>query len=266
MTVYNDYNCSGIFGGTENVGHYLMISADGKRALLVLSDFGGRGNVSVDWARAGFDLNGKKCYRLTPDENTPGKAVEVENMTAEFAAYPAEAYYFAADDSALDGFDAPYPGVGKSGQEFLNEIEKQQLWRKPAPTAKAELRLYLDDRICTALEDSMVADLYDEDVTLGEVTADGFKALGIITPEGMVAPGTANPVRIMPGCTTPAVDLAALLGKGKHKLAVKSFYCGEPFYNFIAVKLLTDTGEVTLEFRNQLEPDRSEINFELELI
>lgn len=66
--------------------------------------------------------------------------------------------------------------------------------------------------------------------------------------------------------TTAAIDLAVLLGKGHHKLAVKSFYKGEPFYNFITVKLTTDTEELSLEFRNQIETDRSEINFELDLI
>ena len=55
VAVFCDHNCAGVFGGAENVGRYLMISADGRRALLVLADFGGRGEVSVDWSRTGFD-------------------------------------------------------------------------------------------------------------------------------------------------------------------------------------------------------------------
>ena len=264
--VFNDYNCANIFSGAENVGHYLMISQDNQRALLVLSDFGGKGKISVDWQKTGFDPAGKKCFRLTPDESAPNKAVECEKMFAEFAAYPSEAYYFAADDSALADFETAYPTFGESGKKFMREIESQKRQRHPKPTVKAELRLYLDDHLCTALEDSMVVDLFDEDVTLGVVSETGFKALGIITPDGLVPPGTANAPRILSGMTTPAIDLAALLGKGHHKLAVKSFYNGEPFYNFITVKLTTDTEELSLEFRNQLETDRSEINFELDLI
>ena len=49
----------------------------------------------------------------------------------------------------------------------------------------------------------------------------------------------------------------------RHRLAVKSFYRHEPFYNFVMVKLTADEGECALEFRNQLECDRSEINWEL---
>ena len=266
VKVFNDYNCSGIFGGTENVGHYLMISADNKRALLVLSDFGGKGEVSVYWEQTGFDLQGKKCYRLAPGETDPGKVIETDRIFAEFSAYPAEAYYFACDDKALADFEQPYPETGNSGKAFLKEIELQKQWRHPAPTAKAELRLYLDDRLCTALEDSMVIDLYDEDVTLGTVTPDGFNALGIITPEKMGPPGTKDAARIFPGDTTAPVDLAKLLGKGHHRIAIKSFYKNEPFYSFVTVKLTTDAGEYSLEFRNQLENDRSEINFELDLI
>ena len=112
----------------------------------------------------------------------------------------------------------------------------------------------------------MVIDLYDEDVTLGTVTPEGFNALGIVTPEKMVPPGTKNAARIFPGDTTAPVDLAALLGRGHHHVAIKSYYKNEPFYNFITVKLTTDSGEYSLEFRNQLESDRSEINFELDLI
>ena len=109
----------------------------------------------------------------------------------------------------------------------------------------------------------MVIDLYDEDVKLGVIGPEGFHAIGIITPDGMVSPDCENAPRILPGTTTPPVDLAALLGKGHHRVAVKSFYKHEPFYNFVMVKLTTDDGERTLEFRNQLESDRSEIIWEL---
>lgn len=36
-------------------------------------------------------------------------------------------------------------------------------------------------------------------------------------------------------------------------------------YNFVMVKLITDSGEYSLEFRNQLEGDRSQITFDLEI-
>lgn len=265
VKVFNDYNCSGIWGGEKGIGHYLMISADNERALLVLSDFGGKGEVSVNWKVTGFDPSGKGCYRLAPDELSPGKAVKTEKISADFAAYPAEAFYFAPDNSALTDFEKDYPGYGQSGKAFLDEIEIQKQWRHPEPTSKAEFRLYLDDRLCTALEDSMVVDLYDEDVTLGVIESDGFHALGIITPDGMAAPDSKNAMRILPGTITAPVDLAALLGKGHHCVAVKSFYRHQPFYNFVMVKLITDSGEHTLEFRNQLESDRSQITFELEI-
>ena len=266
VAVFSDCNCVGVFGGAERVGHYLMVSADGRRALLVLADFGGRGEVSVDWSKTGFDPAGKRCFRLAPDESAPGQAREAETLTAEFAAYPAEAYYFAPDDAGIADFEADYPECGESGRAFLAEIERQRQWRHPAPTRKAELRLYLDDHLCTALEDSMLVDLFDEEVKLGVVTEDGFRPLGIITPDGLTPPDAEGGPRIQSGATTPPVDLAALLGPGKHHVAVKSYYHGEPFYSFITARLTTDAGEYALEFRNQLEPDRSELNFELTLI
>ena len=266
VAVFSDCNCAGVFGGAANVGHYLMVSADGRRALLVLSDFGGRGEVSVDWSKTGFDPAGKRCFRLAPDEASPGRAQEAGKLTAEFAAYPAEAYYFAPDDAGIAEFEADYPDCGQSGRAFLAEIEQQRQWRKPAPTRKAELRLYLDDHLCTALEDSMVVDLFDEEVKLGVVTKEGFRPLGIITPDGLTPPDADGGPRIQSGATTPPVDLAALLGPGKHHVAVKSYYHGGPFYNFVTARLTTDAGEYALEFRNQLEPDRSELNFELTLI
>ena len=266
VKVFSDYNCSGIFSGTENIGHYLMISPDNQRALLVLSDFGGKGEVAVNWQKTGFDPAGKKCFHLTPDESAPGKAEKAERMVAEFSNYPAEAYYFASDETDFSNYEAPYPQCGASGKAFLAELETQHQYRHLQPTKKAELKLYLDDHLCTALEDSMVVDLFDEDVTLGVVTENGFKALGIITADKLLKPGTLDAPRILSGMTTQTVDLSALLGKGHHKVAIKSYYKGEPFYNFITVKLTTDSGEYSLEFRNQLEADRSEINFELTLI
>ncbi|MCI5779796.1 MAG: hypothetical protein MR051_08310, partial [Lentisphaeria bacterium] len=250
VAVFGDCNCAGIFGGAEHVGHYLMISADGRRALLVLADFGGRGEVTVNWSKTGFDPAGKRCFRLAPGESSPGRAREAETLTADFAAYPAEAYYFAPDDSGIAEFEADYPECGGSGRAFLAEIERQKQWRHPAPTRRAELRLYLDDHLCTALEDSMVADLFDEEVKIGVVTETGFRALGIVTPEGLTPPDADGGPRIQSGATTPPVDLAALLGPGKHHVAVKSYYHGEPFYSFITVRLTTDAGECALEFRN----------------
>ena len=266
VAVFNDYNCSGVFGGAAGVGHYLMISADGNKALLVLSDFGGRGEVSVNWQLTGFDPAGKVCRRLTPNEDSPGVPQEFDRMIAEFAGYPAEAYCFAADEESFDGFEEPYPGCGKSGQAFLEDIERQRSWRHPEPTVKAGLTLYMDDHLCTALEDSMLVDLFDQQIKLEVKCGDRFKTLGIITPDGMVEPDAENTPIILSGCVTPEIDLVALLGRGKHQLRVKSFYHGEPFYSFVTARLATDKGVFPLEFRNQIESDRSELNFELDLV
>lgn len=266
VTVYNDYNCCGIFSGTENIGHYLMISDDGRRALLVLSDFGGRGNVSVDWARAGFDLTGKKCFMLTSDMTAPA-ACEIATpaeFAADFTGYPACAYFITPDDLPST-YLQPYPATGDSGKKYLAHVENQRLLRQVGTTAKAVLRLRLDDKICTALEDSMVIDLYDETIELGIWENDTFRVLGIITPAGLVPADTPDTPRIMPGDVTADIDLTTLLTPGKYRLGVKSNYMGDAFYNFVCVQLDTDHGTRELEFSNQLESDRAFINWNMEI-
>lgn len=264
VSVYSDYNSCGIFGGSEKIGHYLMISADRKRALLVLSDFGGKGNVSVNWEKISFSIKSKKVFHLTPNETSPGTAVETDVITAEFTEYPAEAYYF-TDCDIPDGFAEPYEQCGQSGKAFEAGIKSQREMRTVPATEKAVLQIYLDDRICTALEDSMVYDIYDATIRLGRMDKNGFNMLGIITPDEFL-PGVSDrndTPRLMPGDASKEIDLVKLLGKGTHKLAVKSFYQGLPFYNFVTVRLYCDDGYRELEFRNQLETDRSQITFEI---
>jgi hypothetical protein len=111
----------------------------------------------------------------------------------------------------------------------------------------------------------MVTDCYDESIRLGIIDGEKFQPLGIITPDGFITDDLErnDTPRIMPGESSVEIDLAELLGKGTYKLAVKSFYLGLPFYNFITVRLTTDAGKSELEFRNQLEIDRSQITFEI---
>ena len=56
----------------------------------------------------------KTVTACPPDEKSQGKAVRTEKLQAGFAAYPAEAYYFAPDDD------------GERTLEFRNQLESDR--------------------------------------------------------------------------------------------------------------------------------------------
>ncbi|NLF23444.1 MAG: hypothetical protein GX590_09825 [Lentisphaerae bacterium] len=72
------------------------------------------------------------------------------------------------------------------------------------------------------------------------------------------------------GDTAPAIELNGLLGPGTHRLALRSFHQGEPFYSFCHATLspvpeAADPRARRLVFMNEVEADRSRLTFTVNL-
>ena len=101
--------------------------------------------------------------------------------------------------------------------------------------------------------------LLDNDSFLVEFAADGSfeKICPILTREGK---------SLFCGESSVPLKLNDLLPPGRHELGIMATYHGEPFYSFFTVTLSDGNGDsYTLKFRNDIEPDRAFIHFDVEL-
>ena len=123
----------------------------------------------------------------------------------------------------------------------------------------------MDNSICTTLENSNFFDLFNERVYLMLRNEDGsLQKLGEIGRRGLCTEGEVpDEDRLHPGDFSAPIALKPLLGTGLHRLAVQSFYFGQPFYSLLTLLLRADDGqEMPMEFWSDLEPDRSCITWE----
>ncbi|MGN0870057.1 MAG: hypothetical protein ACI4UV_02615 [Victivallales bacterium] len=274
ITIFNDYNSCGIFIPEPERGHYLMISRDRKRALLIVSNFGsGCGKFSIKWEKTGFDPSGKHCWRLRPSLQSPGSADswEKEWLEADFQEYPAMAFFWSTESDELRKYSACYHQCGVRGKEYLEKVAGQRQLRSVGRNSgNPVFRVVLDNSICTSLEDSNYFDLFDNRLELVILQDNGkIKKVGEIGktsfyPDG----GCPKEDQLLPGDISPALPLHALLPPGKYRLGIRSIHQGEPFYSLISVQLKNsdhDTCWRQLDFYNDLEPDRSLLTWECEI-
>jgi hypothetical protein len=101
-------------------------------------------------------------------------------------------------------------------------------------------------------------DLYDVDFELRERMPDGtVKTFGWISKDGLVKKLPAGNKRLKPGDFSQKINLAKVLGKGRHDVQIYSTYKGYSFYSFVIAKITTDRLHGAVEFINELENDRS---------
>ena len=272
VRVFCDYNSSGIFSDAA-FGHYLMISADGKRALLVVADFGRTGTDSfrADWEKTGFSPAGKDCFRLRPTLTGPGKAEPYgkEELCPEFRGYPAVGFYWGDIKPAVRDFAKPYPALGASGKRYLQQVEEQRKLRETLCGRELAFRVFCDNSICTTLESSNYFDLWDNRFYLTERGNDGaWHELGEIGRKGLYRDGDVpEEERLRPGESSEEIRLDGLLPPGTHRLAVLSRHFGQPFYSLITLLFRSGAdGERAMEFCNDLEPDRSCITWQCTIL
>ncbi len=271
FTILNDYNSSGVFGEKDpETGHCLMVSQDGKRALLILSNFTEQErNITCKCPEV---LCGKTVYRMTPSEKSPGKAKKMsagDTLTITLGALDAGAFYFDADETLaaekIHVFETPYPAYSAENRKYLAYLaEQKELRYSPVPAEKILLRLTVPNTNLS-YEYSLAYDLYYNAMALVEWTADGTKKrLGWISRKGFTAEEPAAEDYIWPDVVSPAIPLHEILGKGEHFIGIESVHYGMPFYSFLSAELTADGAEpYTLYFLNDLEPDREYLRWKV---
>ena len=118
----------------------------------------------------------------------------------------------------------------------------------------------------------MVIDLFDNRFELNEIVNGQAKRLGFIGKHGFQLEPTLQKDFIVNGQESDWIALKRILGSGKKHLALRSLHRGDlyykdsPFYSFIKVAVARQAGkpDYVLQFMNELEPDRSTLNFTLE--
>ncbi len=273
MAVFNDFNSRGIFTPDRETGHYLMVAADRRKALLIVSNFSAasrRIDAAVDWKKCGFDPAGAEC-RLLGSAGEQQFQAPVTNIELEPYGVAAVLLTVSGADMAtmLAEFRRPSHTIGKLGKGYLADVERQRKLRKEPP---AWDRVYLTASVPANLapetfEESLFLDVYYNDLELGELMPDGkFRHIVWIGKFGASVEAKKE-AQLFPGDSTPPVELNSLLKPGRHRLAVRSMHGGDLFYSFIYVDLAPtamagDPQAYRLEFFNDIEVDRSMIHWE----
>ncbi len=282
FTVLNDYNSSGVFGEKDpETGHYFMLSNDGKRALLVLSNFTeNERQITCKLDLALPELSAlkqmKHVYRLTPAETSPGKAEktvlpEDGMLSMTLGALDAGAFYFDTDDGLaaekIRSFETPYPAYTPENQKYIAYLNEQKRLRyEPAPASEVWLRLTVPNTNLS-YEYSLIYDLYYNAMALVEWLPDGTKKrLGWISQQGFTEQEPKEQDYIWPDVISPAVPLHRILGSGEHLIGIESVHYGMPFYSFLSAELTADSAEpYTIYFVNELEPDREYLRWKINI-
>ena len=117
----------------------------------------------------------------------------------------------------------------------------------------------------------MIRDLYDNYCELCEKTENGERKLGYIGKSGFQREKTPKDDMIVNGTESVWIPLREIVGKGEHKLLLRSLHRGEqyyvnsPFYSFVILEIAREPGcpDYRIEFMNELEYERSELHFDL---
>ncbi len=263
VRIFNDYNSKGIFhSDTSKSGHYLMISPDRKRMLLVVASFGiESATITLDRT---LELESFKVWRLRPDMESPGMEEPLTDKIyrCDFAKYPANGFYFSREDVSFEDYRQSYPVVSPAGEAFLDLVREEKSLRENLAKGKTLfLKIAIDNSFCTMLEESNYFDLYESILELVRLDGDQIVKLGEIGCEGFVK---SNSTMLLPGDTSPPVALHELKGIGPGcRLGIRSMHFGAPFYSLIDL-LLSRDGKTyrSLHFLNEVENDRSMITWQ----
>jgi hypothetical protein len=269
LRVFNDYNSYGIFPKDENISHYLMY-ADDDRAVCIYGNFSKESqkvDTSINWGKTTFKRADKKVT-LCID----GKAVPFDGDSFDLPPLGVAAIVVGEADFAA--YMRPFPKQGDKAKRYLAKVAEQKRLRAcPNEAENYFMRVSVAD-IAITYENSMVLDLYDNRFVLGEVAEDGtFKKLGYIGKNGFQTEETKQEDFVTNGMQSQWIDLKEICGSGTKNLAILSLHRGDlyyvnvPFYSFVEVELGTKKGETDykLEFMNELENDRSFINFTVKI-
>ncbi|OGV56533.1 MAG: hypothetical protein A2X49_06550 [Lentisphaerae bacterium GWF2_52_8] len=279
IKIFNDYNCSAVFRKTsKDAGHYIMLSKDSKTALLIVTNFSGKSrdiSVEIDWKKTGFKAAGASSWKLSPDTSSPGKA-ERRNEKAVFSCslegFGVSAWLLGSEASlknAIRDFEKPYPRQDAYDRSYLEGIEKQRIFRnEPAASRELYMQVYVDN-LAVPYEESMWWDLFDNAFQIGRFDSSGrFVPFGWISKDGFSKTQPEKKDYVWPGVASKWIPLHEILPGAKHEIGIQSLHFGEPFYSFMEIRIsptasMKDKSAYVLEFKNELEPDRSFMRFKI---
>lgn len=271
IAVFNDFNCRRIFADSgKTTGHYLMVSSDGKRGLLVLSNFSSQAEtVSVTLNRNAAGLLAEQAFLLPPDGILSGKVQAYHGTSCDVTlpGFGVASFLFCDSETErkemLSEYLRPCHQVGELGEKWIAEVECQRKMREQPP-AWNRVFLTVDMPFGTSLayEDSLIIDLFNITMELGVFEADGtFRHLCWIGHDGVLKEEPEEGgKRLHSGETAHPIALHEFLPKGTHRLGIRSYHLGEPFYSFITATLSSGADGkdgYQLVFRNELEKDRA---------
>ena len=269
LLILNDYNCSGMFARSEQVSHYLMSA--GGRTVCIFANFTDaplKIDPFIDFAAAGIKPG--SLYLCRPTVESPGKADPFDGQPFMLGPYGVGAV--CAGELDFAEYEKPYPVLAEIGRRHLAKIGEQRLNREGRGSAKEWLiRLSIPD-LPISYETSMTVDLYDNRYELCEETSDGFRVLGYLGRSGFRRDMTPKDDLVINGTRSAWIPLRKIVGAGRHKLRLRSLHRGDlyyvnvPFYSFVFLEIAreSDRADYCIEFMNELEPDRSELHFNLE--
>ena len=270
LRIFTDYNCSGMFVRSEKVSHYLMSA--GGRTVCIFANFTDSPlevDPYIDFASAGITPG--PLHLCLPTAETPGKAVPFDGKPFVLGPYGVGAVCSGEIDFAE--YEKPYPVLPEICRKHLAKIEEQRLNRAGRGAAEEWLvRLSIPD-LPIPYEMSMTVDLYDNRYELCEETPEGIRELGYLGRSGFRREMTPEDDMIVNGTASVWIPLRGIIGEGEHKLLLRSlhrgeqFYVNSPFYSFVFLEIAREPGkpEYRIEFMNELESERSELHFNLNI-
>ncbi|MBQ7207440.1 MAG: hypothetical protein IJS01_06535 [Lentisphaeria bacterium] len=263
MAVFSDINTTGVFPADPLCGHYMMISADGRRALCIAANFSEEEktfDVTPDWEKCGFSPEGKTCRLLSPGQESPGeeKLYTSEKLVLTLPGNGCAGFFFGPEETDFTDYRRPYHRPCASGLAYLACVEAQkQLRREPPRWNKVYFSAEITPSGAFGYEDSLLIDLYDNNSYLVAFGEDGsFRKLAeILTPEGKP---------LYTGESSQKIALDGLLPPGRHHLGIYATHGGEPFYSFFKAVLSDGEGHTCdLLYRNDYESDRAFLHFDV---
>ncbi|MBR7103421.1 MAG: hypothetical protein IKC65_00590 [Lentisphaeria bacterium] len=263
LWICNDYNSTGVFPADSLCGHALLIGRDRQKALYVVSNFSDREqtfDVTPCWEKSGFDPAGKNCFFLAPEKETPGCEVPYSKSVLQvtLAPYSCAGFFWNSGETDFSQFRKPYHQPCSSGIAYLKDVALQKELRQDPPRWKDMLlTVHMSPMDNFGYEDSLIVDLFDNDSYLVEFDDSGSmrKLVKITTKEGK---------SLFAGESSQVIDLQALLSPGRHHLGIYATHLGEDFYSFFSAVLSDKEGNAcTLLYRNDCEPDRAFLHFDV---
>ncbi|MBR2344824.1 MAG: hypothetical protein IKA71_03455 [Lentisphaeria bacterium] len=268
ITVFNDFNSGSIFPEEPQIGHYLMLSRDRSRALLIVTNFD-KNNIQVassalQWNNTGFipgemaTLEFEAHHRLVTTCGKTQTALKPNQVAGFIFAAQEQKLELPAVQDLIDPMDYP------SGKSYLEMVAEQRSFREDPPRWQEAYLTIRNNRseFPASYENSLLDDLFDMRHEVIEFLPDGsIRSWGFLEQHGLHKEPSDDFID-RKHCESHRLSLRPLLGPGEHHLAIRNWHQGELFYSWIVAELSDGKGESRIfRFCNELEPDRAFLHF-----